>query len=644
MINRETIDKIFTTARVEEIISEFVHLKRAGSNLKGLSPFADEKSPSFMVSPSKQIWKDFSSGKGGNVVGFLMEHEHFSYVEALRYLAKKYNIEIVEDGEMTPEEVLHQKEKESLYVISEFANKFFQETLLGTEEGKSVGLAYFKSRDFTEETIKKFQLGYSPDYKSAFYEYAIKKGYKQEVITKSGLCYLDNKTNHGIDRFRSRVIFPIFSISGRVLGFGGRTLSSSKKVAKYLNSPESDIYHKSDILYGMYQSKTAIIKNDSCFLVEGYTDVISLHQNGIENVVASSGTALTENQIRLIKRFTENITILFDGDSAGIKASFRSIDLLLEKGMNVKVLLFPDGDDPDGFARKHKTEEIKAFIEENSTDFIRFKTQLLLEDVKDDPIKKAGLIREIVSSIALIDNLIKKELYIQECSKLLDISENVLQNELATIERTLQKKQAKQNNVEEESKPFSVEVNQPKPTVDLTLIHEEEIIQTLFRYGDYIIEVKYNTSEETYNTTVIEEIIHQLKGDSVQLKSEFYQNIIDDIASGLEKGELRSGYFYTTFQDQEVVNKASDSLFEKYKLSENWEEKGIYIKPKEHHLSSHVMQIILRYKEVSVTNLIKSLTEEIAEIQDEERETHFRKIIQLTELKNQINQNLNRVV
>jgi DNA primase len=651
LLSRETIDKIFSTARVEEIIGEFVQLKRAGSNLKGLSPFVDEKSPSFMISPAKQIWKDFSSGKGGNVVGFLMEHEHFSYAEALRYLAKRYNIEIQEEKELNQEQIQERQQKESLFLVSELANKYFQQQLKETEEGKSIGLTYFRSRGFSEQTIVKFQLGYSPKFKSAFCDFATKKGYKKDVLIASGLCYYNDK-NEGIDRFRERVMFPIFSISGRVLGFGARTLSSDKNIAKYLNSPETEIYHKSKVLYGIFQSKSAIIKENHCYLVEGYTDVISLHQNGIENVVASSGTALTEEQIQVIKRLTENITILFDGDSAGIKASFRNIDLLLKKGMNVKVLLFPDGHDPDSFSKAHKTEEIKTFIYENSSDFIRFKTKLLLDEVQNDPVGKANLIHEIVSSIALIDNQIKKELFLKECAKLMDFSEEILRRELATIEtinhnQEKKEEQRKQNYSKEitENKPFEVQINENNhtQTVDTILIHEENLIQTILRYGDYIIEMEYQ-KQEKYKTTVIEEIIHQLTADEIKLTSEFYQKILDDISEGLKNGELRNGFFYTTFSNQEIVQKASDSLFEKHELSKNWEEKSIYIKPKEHYLSRLVKDLILRYKQVSVSSIILSLQKKLSENMEENREEIFKKIIQLTHLKNAINLELNRIV
>src|SRR5690554_2759148 len=406
MITKNTIDAIFDATRVEEVIGDFVSLKKSGSNYKGLSPFTDERTPSFMVSPAKQIWKDFSSGKGGNAVSFLMEHEHFTYPEALRYLAKKYNIEI-EETEQTDEDKQLVNEKESLFLVSEFAKKYFEETLWKTDEGQSIGLSYFKERGFSKNTIEKFGLGYSPDRWDAFTAEALQKGYKLEYLEKTGLTIV--KDDKQFDRFKGRVMFPIQSLSGRVLGFGGRILGNEKKMAKYLNSPESDIYHKSKVLYGIFHVKQAISKEDSCILVEGYTDVIQFHQTGIHNVVSSSGTALTSEQIRLINRLTKNITVLFDGDAAGLRASLRGIDLILEQGMNVKICTFPEGEDPDSFSKKNSLEELTLYLEENSKDFITFKASLLAADAKNDPIKKAQTIHDMIASIAKIPDIIKRE-------------------------------------------------------------------------------------------------------------------------------------------------------------------------------------------------------------------------------------------
>ena len=455
MISRETIDKVFETVRVEEVIGDYVNLKKAGANFKGLSPFADEKSPSFMVSPVKQIWKDFSSGKGGNAITFLMEHEHYSYPEAIRFLAKKYNIEL-EETEQSDEQKEQANERESMYLVSEFAKNYFHNILLSSEKGKAIGLSYFHERGFTDETIKKFELGYSLDQWSAFTDTAIDKKYALEFLEKTGLTIVKHSQEAGkkenkFDRFKGRIMFPIHSMSGRVLGFGGRTLLTDKKAAKYVNSPESEIYHKSKVLYGLYQAKQDIAKEDNCYLVEGYTDVISLVQAGVKNVVASSGTALTSDQIRLINRLTPNITVLFDGDAAGIRASIRGIDLILEQGLNVKVVAFPDGDDPDSFSKNKSHDEITNYLKENAKDFIQFKTSLLLEETKNDPIKKAELIRNIVLSISKIPNNIQREIYIQECAMIMGISEEVLFNELSQNRKKEQRDSARNQNTSRSS-------------------------------------------------------------------------------------------------------------------------------------------------------------------------------------------------
>src|SRR5690554_4138578 len=478
MISRTTIDNVFETARVEEVIGDFVQLKKAGSNFKGLSPFTDERSPSFMVSPVKQIWKDFSSGKGGNVVSFLMEHEHFTYPEAIRYLAKKYGIEI-EETEQSSEEKDQANERESMYLVSDFAKDYFHNTLLKTEEGKAIGLSYFKERGFTDETIKKFELGYSPDSWDAFTTHAIKKGYKLEFLEKTGLTIV--KDQKQFDRFKGRVMFPILSMSGRTLGFGGRILTSDKKAAKYLNSPESDIYHKSKVLYGIFHAKQSIAKEDNCYLVEGYTDVIQFHQTGINNVVSSSGTALTPDQIRLIHRLTKNITVLFDGDAAGLRASLRGIDLILEQGMNVKVCSFPPGEDSDSFARSNTYGELVAYLEENAKDFIQFKTSLLAQEAAGDPIKRADTIRDIIQSISKIPDRIQQEVYLQECAKIMDISEEVLYNSLAQMDkRRLTEAQRPKTG----QKAFEVVKNEPVAKVDVLYELERKIIELLLLYGD----------------------------------------------------------------------------------------------------------------------------------------------------------------
>lgn len=590
MISRNTIDTVFEVARVEEVISDFVQLKRAGSNLKGLSPFADEKSPSFMVSPVKQIWKDFSSGKGGNAVTFLMEHEHFSYPEAIRYLAKKYNIEI-EETEQTSEEKEQASEKESMYLVSEFAQKYFHQTLLESEEGKAIGLSYFKERGFTTQTIEKFGLGYSPDSWSAFTDEALKGGYQLEFLEKTGLTIV--KDNKKFDRFKGRVMFPIQSMSGRVLGFGGRILTSDKKAAKYLNSPESEIYHKSKILYGLFQAKQAIAKNDNCYLVEGYTDVIQFNQSGIENVVASSGTALTPDQIRLISRLTKNITVLFDGDAAGLRASIRGIDLILEEGMNVRVCTFPDGEDPDSFAKKTSFEELTLYLEENAKDFIQFKASLLNREAQNDPIKKAELIRDIVTSISKIPDRIKREVYTKETSRIMDISEDVLANTLAQILRKERydstKKTFEENKTIEAVKREETQLEK----VDVLYLLERKIIAILLLYGNREVafedvmsipneegELQETSIKKEYK--VYERVFLELQEDEMEFANELFSKIYTDLIFQFNQKGYLELEIYLTKAPQEYITEISDIMMEdeRFKL-DNWESKHIYPKVKE---------------------------------------------------------------
>ena len=448
MIDRETVDRILDTADIVEVVSDFVSLRRRGANFIGLCPFHDEKTPSFSVSPAKQFCHCFGCGKGGSPVGFIMEHEQMSYPEALRYLAKKYHIEIHEK-ELTSEEKAAQTERESMLVLNEFASQYFEDQLLNTQEGRDIGLSYFYERGFNDDTIKKFHLGYSPENSKAFYTAAVAKGYNKKFLFDTGLC-IDDRRGGGFDRFHGRVMFPIMNIAGKVIAFGGRTLKKTKEVAKYFNSPESTVYVKNRELYGLFQAKRAIVKEEKCFLVEGYTDVISMHQAGIENVVASSGTSLTEGQIRAIHRFTDNVTVLYDGDSAGIHASLRGIDMLLAEGLSIKVLLLPDGEDPDSYARTHSASEFKQYINDNETDFISFKTKILLEGTERDPIKRAAVIGDVVKSISVIPDAIARSVYARECSIQLGISEDVLLREIQkniklNQEEALKRKQRESN-------------------------------------------------------------------------------------------------------------------------------------------------------------------------------------------------------
>lgn len=608
MISKETIEKVFDQARVEEVIGDFVQLKRSGSNMKGLSPFVNEKSPSFMVSPVKQIWKDFSSGKGGNSVTFLMEHEHFTYPEAIKYLANKYGIE-VEETIVTNEDLEQANEKESMYLVSEFARDYFHKTMLNTDEGQAIGLSYFKERGFTKDTIEKFQLGYSPDSWDAFTKEALGKAYKLEYLEKTGLTIVKQEDGKTFDRFKGRVMFPILSMSGRVLGFGGRILTNDKKAAKYLNSPESEIYHKSKVLYGIFQAKQAIAKQDTCYLVEGYTDVIQFNQSGIENVVASSGTALTPDQIRLINRLTNNITVLFDGDAAGLRASIRGIDLILEAGMNVKVCSFPDGEDPDSFAKNNSYDVLKQYLDENSKDFIQFKADLLVKEANNDPIKKAELIRDMVNSISKISDYIKREIYIKECSRIMDITEEVIRSTLAQIE----KKDLSDANKKftEEKKVFEVHKNnenlQPAK-IDILYELEQKIIELLLINGseteDFtetflaedeagnLVEVK-----ETNAYKVYEKIYLALQEDEIELSNPIFKTIYTDIINYYNQNIEFEIDKYISQTSPEIANKITSILMlEERDTLHKWESRKIVVEKKNINLAQNVTETILSYR------------------------------------------------
>ncbi|QTV04908.1 DNA primase [Faecalibacter bovis] len=642
MISKNSIDTIFNTARVEEVIGDFVQLKRAGSSLKGLSPFTDEKTPSFVVSPAKQIWKDFSTGKGGNVVSFLMELEQFSYPEALRWLAKRYNIEIEEDTNFSPEQKEAQKTKESLYILTEVAKNFFVNQLHESEEGNMIGLSYFKERGFSNEIIKRFELGYSPNKWDAFAEYAEKKGYSKEIIEASGLVSY-KEDGKRFDKFRERVIFPIYSYSGRPIGFGGRILRNDVKAAKYLNSPENEIYFKSKTLYGLFQAKQAILKQDECLLVEGYTDVLSMHQAGIENVVASSGTALTKEQIVMIKRLTSHVTVMYDGDAAGIRASFRGIDMILAQELNVKILPLPDGEDPDSFARKHSSSELSTYIKENSTDFIKFKANLLLEEAKQDPVKKSELIREIIKSIALIPNMIQRELYVMETAKIMEIREDVLFKTLAQI-----------NNREEPISPIVdkksdltiIPTNDKKIVVNNLTVIEDEIIKLIMQFGDLEVELK-NDQNEIYVTTVIEEIINQFNHNDLKLSNPLYQNIINEVEIGLENNELRSGNYFSRSTDQNVTQLATQMMIDSHSISENWKLKqGITTKSIEDSIAKDLFDVLLRFKALYIEKEIKLLMDSTKnpEMSDNDRAEIIKKVMELTKIKMFFNSHLDRII
>ncbi|MBV6881117.1 DNA primase [Epilithonimonas ginsengisoli] len=641
MITKETIDQIFSTIRVEEIIGEYVQLKRAGSNFKGLSPFHEEKSPSFVVSPSKQIWKDFSTGKGGTAISFLMEIENFTYPEALRHAAKKYGIEIQEDvKEYSEEQKQAQTERDILYKIHEIANEFFQHQLWESEEGQMIAYSYFKERELRDDIIKKFQLGYSPEKKNAFTEFALDKAYSKEILEKSGLSIFPENTPSGIDRFRDRVVFPIHSFSGRVLGFGARILKNNVKTAKYLNSPETEIYHKSNVLYGLNQGKQAISRKNLCLLVEGYMDVVSLHQSGIENVVASSGTSLTTEQIKLIKRLTENVTILFDGDNAGIKASFRSIDMLLSEGMNIRVLLFPDGDDPDSFARKHPQEYVENFIDKEAKDFIDFKAEILLKEANDDPIKKAEAIRDIVKSVAFVKNDLKREVYLKEVSNKFGLSEQSLFNELQ-IHKNSAEQERRPSALQEKQAPQKLEVVQEvSNAVNPLLMLEEKLVDLMLKYGDLILNRKDHEGNE-YQITVIEEILNHLEEDECEIQLNINQKIISEIKEGIEQKELRSGKFFFNFMDEEVSSKLANALIDNYQTS-NWNQYNIYFSSEEEVVPKMVSDIVLRHKREYVVKIINDLKHSLNT--EEDGTPIYQQIILLTQLKNNLDKELSRIL
>lgn len=656
MISKTTIDQVYETARLEEVIGDFVQLKKSGSNFKGLSPFTDERTPSFMVSPVKQIWKDFSSGKGGNVVAFLMEHEHFTYPEAIKYLAKKYNIE-VEETEQTDEQKEQSNERESMYLVSEYAQKYFSETLWDTEPGKAIGLTYFKERGFTDETIKKFGLGYSLDEWEAFTKTALDKGYQLEFLEKTGLTIVKEQAGgeaRRFDRFKGRVMFPIHSMSGRVLGFGGRILTNDKKAAKYLNSPESEIYHKSKVLYGIYYAKQAIAKEDNCFLVEGYTDVIQMYQRGVENVVSSSGTALTPEQIRLINRLTKNITVLFDGDAAGLRASLRGIDLILEQGMNVKVCSFPEGEDPDSFAKNNTYEDIVAYLQENSKDFIQFKTSLLAKEAANDPIKRADTVRDIVNSISKIPDRIQQEIYVQECAKIMQISEDVLYNTLAQIDKKHQTDTAKK--AKQEQKAFEVVKNDAVvEKVDVQYELERKIIEVLLLYGDQKQEfedlvLKENDEgelvlePEIVEAKVYEKVYLDLQDDEIELTNEQFKTIYYKLIERLNEDTDFSINTFLSDLDQETVSQVSSILMEEEQyVLHDWERRDIYPKEKEVGVAQLVGETILTLRCNLIKNRIEKLQERTQDNLGDNSEV-LEEIVNYLQLNKLLNAKLNRVL
>ena len=654
MISRNTIDQVYESARVEEVIGDFVALKKSGSNFKGLSPFSQERTPSFMVSPVKQIWKDFSSGKGGNVVAFLMEHEHFTYPEAIEFLAKKYNIEI-QKTELSSKEKERMSKRESLYLVNKFAQQQFSKDLWEFSEGIAIGLSYFRERGFSDNTIRLFGLGFASKQNDHFFKLASKAGYSEKYIIDTGLVI---KNERGIvDRFRGRVIFPIRSMAGRIQGFGGRIISSSLKTAKYLNSPESDIYHKSKVLFGIYESKKVIAQEDVCYLVEGYTDVIQMHQKGIENVVSSSGTALTPEQIRLIRRLTSNIVILFDGDTAGLRAAIRGIDLILEQGMNVRICSFPEGEDPDSFAKSKGLEEIKKYLTEHSKDFIQFKTDLLLEEAANDPVKKAKTIREIVQSISKIPDVIKQEIYVRECASRIDISEEILFNTLAQ-EKNKKSAPIRKINISEVNQEFSNQKREIKSnSINPLLILEKQIISILLQYGNddaFFDELLVSSDEEgnlieeskIVQSKVYEKVFLDLQQDEVEMIQPEFQSLYTQLIEKFQIEGVVKPEKIIQQEDPSLGKILTDILMadDEYQLH-NWEKKNIFVKDRKSVVGQLVSETILTFRRYLVDQKIQNLILSAKQVKQSTENSEFlEEVMQYQGLKKLLSRKLNRVI
>ncbi|WP_321515039.1 DNA primase [Marinifilum fragile] len=650
MIDQSTISRIFDAAEISEVVSDFVTLKRRGVNYLGLCPFHNEKTPSFTVSPAKGIYKCFGCGKGGNSVNFIMEHEHLDYVGALKYLAKKYNIDVIEQ-ELSPEQEKQKNDRESMMIVNSFAQKTFTHNLHQHSQGMAVGMSYLRERGFRDDIIKKFQIGFCLEEWEAFSKQALDSGYKKEYLVKTGLSI--DKENRLIDRFKGRVIFPIHGIAGRVLAFGGRTLRNDKKVAKYLNSPESEVYHKSRVLYGIFQAKKSIVQNDKCFLVEGYTDVISFHQAGIENVVASSGTALTPDQIRLIKRFTNNVTIIYDGDAAGIKASLRGIDLVLEQEVNAKVLLLPEGEDPDSFSKIMGATELTNYIEQNETDFIVFKTNLLLKDAQDDPVKRANLIIDIVRSIAIIPDAIVRSVYVRECSGILNVDERVLYTEINKIIHKRKEEAWKRN-----QRP---DFDEPEPAKRMAEnsgflrsgnecdLEERALVRFLLNFGTEVLFSDKNENGEEIITLVGTYIISELQNDELESINPLYQLVFDQYGSNMNNAEFNAKTFFRDHANEKVSQLAADILSEPYEESKIWTKNGSFVESIIEKLKDLVPKMVNEYKGKKVRILMKEVLEEMQKAQETGNADRMMELMQqkmvLDQIKNAISKELgNRTI
>ena len=647
-IPRETVEQILQAAHIEEVVGEFVTLKKRGSNLWGNCPFHNEKTPSFSVNPARNIFKCFGCGKAGDSAKFLMEHEHFTYPEALRYLAKKYNIKI-EEKQQTAEEIMQQSLREKMFNINEFADKYFVDTLWNTEEGKTIGLEYFRERGYFDPIIQKFHLGYNPDsaHWDAFTEHAKKNGYSEELLEQIGLSIKGSKGLY--DRYHGRVMFPIHSLTGRVIGFGGRILVNDKKSPKYQNSPESEIYDKKQTLYGIYFAKNAIARQDECILVEGYFDVLRMHQIGIENVVASSGTSLTMEQIRLVKRYTKNITMLYDGDAAGIHAALRGTDMILSEGMNVRVVVLPPEHDPDTFGKEFSVDYVSNYLKENAKDFIRFKTELLLKDAENDPIKRGQVIRDIVETISVIPDSIFRITYVKECSRLLDMPEQTLTNELNKILRAKLKKSL---GVEGEAIP-EPETTTPKQeeTVEDQLpagyYQERDLVRLLLMFGkEMITEERLDENEEKVyeQVSVAQLIIDELKMDGIVFTNVVNKKIFDIFDKALDEGYIPDDQVFTSNEDETIAQLAADLLFSPYKLDQ-WNKYSIYVTQEENNLRATVLSSLYRYKDLIIEERRKAVEEELKNTTDAaDQMILLKQKKELDDIRKQINKELGIVI
>jgi DNA primase len=653
LIPKDTIDKIVDAARIEEVVGEFITLKKRGANYLGLCPFHGEKTPSFTVSPAKGIYKCFGCGKAGTSVNFIMDSQQLSYPEALRWLAKKYGIEIVE-REISPEERAAQTEKESLYIVMQYAQRYFTENMNSSDMGRSIGLGYFVERGFRQDIIQKFQLGYSSEDKYALSREAVKNSYKPEYLVKTGLSILSNQHVEGtpitekdiFDRYQNRVMFPIHDTAGRVIGFGGRILGNDKKMAKYINSPQTDIYDKSKVLYGLWFAKKAIQEKDNVFLVEGYTDVISMHQSGIENVVASSGTSLTVEQIKAIHRFTNNITVLYDGDSAGEKASIRAIDLLLEEGMNVKVLMFPDNDDPDSFSKKVTDEQFRDYIDNNRQDFLAYKTRALFNETKNDPIRKATVIKDIVQSISLIPDAIIRSVYVKECSTIMEMAENILQQEVNKLRRAKgHKTEQKQEFQSTEVAPEFIEEEKQEPIIADS--EEKELLRLILLYGNVIISVEAENKENEaheLDLTIAEYVIFELMRDEISFLNPIHQMILDEYIHQLQEGNLAEFNYFKNHLNPAISTFAIEMASSTSELSEKWASFGVLVEKEIYNLKRSVTHTLYSLKEKRLEQMLKEKQELLKTAPEEEHENILREILHLSRVKINVNKLLGRIV